>query len=72
MNHILEQNIHTQARRETDLLLVIDGCSVSVSSSPKGTEDPLKTVQEILLSAYRTKQPISQMAQGFFDTSGQK
>lgn len=72
MNHILGQNVHTQAKRETDLSLVIDGCSVSISSCPKGADDPMKTVREILLSAYMTRQPISQMAQGFFDTSGQK
>lgn len=72
MNHILEHKPHTQAKRETDLSLVIDGCSVSISSSPKGTDEPLKTVREILLSAYRTKQPRCQITQGFFDVSGQK
>lgn len=45
----------TQAGPENGLSLIIDGCSVSVSSSPKGTDDPLKTVREILISDYRTK-----------------
>ena len=61
-----------QARPENGLSLVIDGCSVSITSSPKGTDDPMKTVREILLSAYRTKQPRCRESQGFFDVSGQK
>lgn len=62
----------TQAGPENGLSLTIDGCSVSISSSPKGTDDPLKTVREILLSAYRTQQPRCQKNTGFFDVSGQK
>jgi hypothetical protein len=34
---------------------IIDGCAVSISSTPKGTDEPMKTVKEILLSAYRTR-----------------
>lgn len=68
MNYLSEQNTRTQTGRETDLSFFIGGCSVSISSSPKGVDDPLKTVREILLSAYRTKQPRTQ----FFDASGKK
>jgi len=34
---------------------IIDGCTVSFSSSAKGTDEPIKAVKEILFSAYRTK-----------------
>jgi len=34
---------------------IIDGCTVSFSSSKKATDSTMKTVKEILLSAYRTK-----------------
>jgi len=67
-----QQNMTTQARPENGFSLVIDGCSVSISSSPKGTDDPLKTVREILLSAYSTRQPRCQKTQRFFDVSSQK
>lgn len=69
MNHIVP---NTQERRETDLSLVIDGCAVSITSSPKGTDEPLTTVREILLSAYRTKSSKCPKTQGFFDTGVQK
>ena len=72
MNTILDNHSCTQLVNETDLSLVINGCTVSITSSPKGSDDPLKTVREILLSAYRTKQPKSLTAQRFFDASGQK
>jgi hypothetical protein len=72
MNSVLGNDIKVQTKREPDLSLVIDGCAVSITSSPKGTDDPLKTVREILLSAYRTKQPQSLKTQRFFDVSGQK
>jgi hypothetical protein len=72
MNRILEQNTNTQERQENSLSFIIDGCSVSISSSPKGTDDPLKTIREILLSSYSTKQPRYLKSQGFFDVSGQK
>jgi len=34
---------------------IIGGCAVSFSSTPKNTDNTMKTVKEILLSAYRTK-----------------
>jgi len=34
---------------------LIGGCSVSFTSTPKSTDETIKTVKEILLSAYRTK-----------------
>jgi len=34
---------------------IIDGCTVSFSSSAKGTDEPIKAVKEILFSAYRAK-----------------
>jgi len=68
----MNPQIITQAGPENGLSLVIDGCSVSVSSSPKGTDDPLKTVRDILLSSYRTKQSRCPKERGFFDASGRK
>lgn len=72
MNSALGNDMKARTKREADLSLVIDGCAVSITSSPKGTDDPLKAVREILLSAYRTKQPKCLKSQGFFDVSGQK
>jgi len=34
---------------------VIDGCTVTLSSTVDGTDDPIRTIKEILLSAYRSK-----------------
>ncbi|MEA4894689.1 MAG: hypothetical protein VB064_05455 [Oscillospiraceae bacterium] len=70
MNNMKGTNIHE--KHGADLSFIIDGCSVSISSSPKGTDDPLKTVREILLSAYRTKQPKGNIAKSFFDAGDRK
>lgn len=34
---------------------IINGCAVSITSTPKSTDEPIKAVKEILLSAYRTR-----------------
>ena len=39
----------------TIIPISIDGCTVSFSSTPKETDESIKTVKDILLSAYRTK-----------------
>lgn len=62
----------THGQSKTDLSLVVNGCAVFITSTPDGTHDPLVTVKEILLSAYRTKQPKGQKVQEFFDLGGQK
>ena len=35
---------------------IINGCTISFSSANKVANDPMTTIKEILLSAYRTKQ----------------
>lgn len=42
-------------RTQTDIPFTINGCTVSFTSSGKGSDDSIKAVKEILLSAYRTK-----------------
>lgn len=59
-------------QNKTNLSLVIHGCAVSITSTPDGTHDPLVTVKEILLTAYRTKQPKGLKDRGFFDVGVQK
>jgi len=34
---------------------IIDGCAVFCTSTARGTEEPIKAVKEILMSAYRTR-----------------
>ena len=41
--------------KDTGMPVIINGCAVSFSSSPKGADEAIKTVKEILLSAYRTR-----------------
>ena len=43
-------------KTETAMPFVINGCTVSFSSTVKGTDEPIKAIKEILLSTYRTKQ----------------
>ena len=70
MNNMIGTNIHE--KHGVDLSFVIDGCPVSISSSPRGMDDPLKAVREILLSSYRAKQTKGNIAQSFFDAGGRK
>lgn len=35
--------------------LILDGCTVYIHSSTKNTDEPLRVVKEILMSAYRTR-----------------
>ena len=37
------------------VLYSIDGCVVSITSTPKGTDETLKAIKDILLFSYRTK-----------------
>jgi len=41
--------------RDNVIPFIINGCSVSFSSNVKGTDEPIKAVKEILMSAYRTR-----------------
>jgi hypothetical protein len=45
---------NTTQKRGNVLSFVINGCTVSVSSSNK-TDEPIKAVKEILLSSYRSR-----------------
>jgi hypothetical protein len=47
----------TNIKDQTDnkIPFVINGCTVSFTSSDKSTADSLKAVKEILMSAYRTR-----------------
>ena len=47
--------IDPKSNIETAQPLIINGCAISFTSSPKGTDETIKTVKQILLSAYRTK-----------------
>lgn len=40
---------------KTVIPFIIDGCTVSFTSTPKEKDDTIKTIKEILLSAYKTK-----------------
>ena len=70
MNNIMGTSIPQKHR--ADLSFIVDGCSVSISSSPRGMDDPLKTVRDILLSSYKAKQTKGHTVQSFFDEGDRK
>ena len=41
--------------RSSVIPFLIDGCTVSFTPTRKGTDEPMKAVKDILMSAYRTK-----------------
>jgi len=46
---------HANNNRSKTVPLIINGCSVFMSYAPKGTDEAINAVKEILLSAYRAK-----------------
>ena len=42
-------------KRKNEMPFIINGCSVSFTSYARNTDEPIKAVKEILLSAYRTR-----------------
>ena len=49
--------LHNNAanKRGSTIMLVIDGCTVTLTSSAKGSQEAIQAAKEILLSAYRFK-----------------
>ena len=45
----------TKNKSGTAAPLMINGCTVSFTSTRKGTDETIKMVKQILFSAYRTK-----------------
>ena len=41
--------------RERGVLYNINGCTVSITSTPKGSDETLKAIKDILLYSYRAK-----------------
>ena len=46
---------HSNKSRKSTMPVVINGCTVSFSSTATKTDEALGTVKEILLSAYRSR-----------------
>ena len=46
-----QQGTHANKRNHTAASFLIDGCTVSISSTQDATDEPLKAVKDILLSA---------------------
>jgi len=50
-----DPKLNNKTRKQSTTPIVINGCSVTFSPSINKTDEPLKAVKEILLSAYRTR-----------------
>ena len=53
--HIAPKFFNADNDREAVTPFIIDGCVVSLSSTPENADNVIQKVKEILLSAYRTK-----------------
>ena len=51
----LDPKIKSENKQNTAMPFIIDGCAVFCTSTARGTEEPIKAVKEILMSAYRTR-----------------
>jgi len=51
-----EENRKNEKSSCTTTPIIVDGCSVTFTSTSKESDDSIKEVKEILLSAYKKKQ----------------